>query len=164
MNDKPTADPAERQAGRIRFDVSLGPIARMFPASDWQAPQNTGGGAVFADRADEIVENVPREPEPGAAPAGTFNLDTHIHDQATGHPVPYLDVHADVAREDGTAVIDDLPLVPVARPHKGVAGLHYGNNISLDPTGRYRITIRIAAHPLIANDPITGDFTITFND
>jgi hypothetical protein len=159
---RPRVDPVEQRAGRARVDVSLGPIARMFAAEQWQDPANTGGGAVFAGRADEVIENIPTEPQAGQAPAGLFNLDSHVHDVDSGHPIPYLDVRVEVRRENGTAVFADLPLVPVARVRKGAAGLHYGNNVALAATGRYRVTVHIAAHPLISDTATRNEFTITF--
>ncbi|MGH7733275.1 MAG: iron transporter [Gemmatimonadales bacterium] len=132
--------------------MALGPVARMFPAEDWQREDNTRGGAVFAGRAGQVAVNVEREPAEGEAPAGQFNLDSHIRDAETGHPVPYLDVKVTVTR-DGEAVYEDLPLVPVARPHKGVAGFHYGNNVALDPAGSYQVALSIAAGPLAGEGP-----------
>ena len=104
--------PSELTAGRLRVDVAVGPIARMFAAEAWQRPENQGGGAVFAGRAGEVRENVDREPAADASPAGVFNFDAHVYDIESGHPVPYLDVHADV-RRDGAPVLTNLALVPV---------------------------------------------------
>ncbi|MBD2764783.1 iron transporter [Kocuria sp. cx-455] len=157
--------PETRTFGRLRVDVAVGPIARMFDAEDWQQPANAGGGAVFAGRADEVVENIAAEPGPADPPADLFNLDAHIYDVDTGHPVPYLDVAVDVIRLDGDD--DDRPeftglgLVPVARPRKGTAGLHYGNNVALDPEGSYRVWVHIGASALTGTDePSSLDFTL----
>ena len=89
-----------------------------------------------------------------------FNLDAHIHDADTGHPVPYVDVHVTVAR-DGESVFTDVALVPVARPHKGTAGRHYGNNVRLDEDGGYRVVVRLEPSPLTATtDVLEMDFTL----
>lgn len=156
--------PAERMVGRLRVDVAVGPIARMFAPEDWQRAENAEGGAVFAGRAGEVLENVDREPGPGGGPAGLFNLDAHIRDVASGHPVPYLRVTATV-RRGSDSVLTAVPLVPVARPHKGVAGLHYGNNVALDPTGAYQVTVRIAPSPLIGIEPVPElEFGLDFGE
>lgn len=141
--------PAERRIGRVRVDVGLGPIGRMFDAHNWQAPENAGGAAVFAGRATEVIENIERET--GVDPEGFFNLDAHVYDVDSGHPVPYLEVSATVTR-NGVAVLSDVPLVPVARTSKGVAGLHYGNNVALEPTGTYHVAVRIAPGPISGTD------------
>ncbi|MGH3502784.1 MAG: iron transporter [Nocardioidaceae bacterium] len=154
--------PSQRTIGHLKVDVAVGPIARMFEAATWLLPENAGGGAVFAGRAGEVRENVPAEP--ADAPPGLFNLDAHVYDAETGHPVPYLDVHIDVAR-DGTPVLSDLALVPVARPHKGTAGLHYGNNVALDPTGSYQVEVRIAAGALTGTETTERlGFVLDFDD
>jgi len=134
--------PPTQTVGRLTVDVAAGPIARMFAAEAWRQPTNAGGGAVFAGRVGEVVENVDHEPDPDRPPAGLFNLDAHIHDAGSGHPVPYLNVQVTVSRDD-EPVFTDLPLVPVARPHKGAAGLHYGNNVRLDENGGYRVVVRL---------------------
>lgn len=155
--------PSERVIGRLRVDVAVGPIARMFPAEDWQREQNAGGGAVFAGRADEVVENVDHEPGQDAGPTGLFNLDAHIHDVDSGHPVPYLEVSVSVNHE-GHSVLAGLPLVPVARPHKGVAGLHYGNNVALEPAGAYEVLLSLAPTALTGTDrEETLGFVIDFD-
>jgi hypothetical protein len=155
--------PAERAVGRLRVDVAVGPIARMSAAEDWLRAENAGGGAVFAGRAGEVIENVDREPGPDGGPAGLFNLDAHIHDVASGHPVPYLQVTATV-RRGGDSVLSAVPLVPVARPHKGVAGLHYGNNVALDPAGAYQVTVRIEPSALTGTDAVQElEFGIDFD-
>ena len=59
-------------------------------------------------------------------------------------------MHSAVSR-DGTAVFAGLEMVPVARPHKGVAGLHYGNNVALE-SGSYQVVVIIAASPLTGTD------------
>lgn len=154
--------PDQARLGRVRVDVAVGPIARMFPAEEWQRPENQGGGAVFSGRAGEVRENVDREPSAEASPAGVFNFDAHIYDIDSGHPVPYLDVHVDV-RRDGVPVLSDLALVPVARPAKGVAGLHYGNNVILDAVGTYQVTIRVGASPLAGLDQVAVvEFSLDF--
>lgn len=152
--------PKERTVGRLRVDVAAGPVARMFAAEDWQRPENAGGGAVFAGRAGEVVENVDQEPDRAHPPDGLFNLDAHIYDSASGHPVPYLDVRVDVTR-DGGPVLTDLPLVPVARPSTGASGLHYGNNVAMDPTGVYRVVVRVVAGALTGTDAM--EFTLDFD-
>lgn len=155
--------PAERIVGRLRVDVAVGPIARMFPAEDWQRAENARGGAVFAERAGEVLENVDREPGPGG-PTGLFNLDAHIHDVGSGHPVPYLRVTATV-RRGGDPMLTEVPLVPVARPHKGLAGLHYGNNVALDPSGVYQVTVWIAPSPLIGAESFPElEFSLDFEE
>lgn len=154
-----SGSPEARTVVRLRVDVAVGPIARMFAAEDWQQPANAGGGAVFAGRAGEVVENVAAEPDPADTPAGLFNLDAHIYDTDTGHPVPYLDVAVDLTRVDGAAVFTGLGLVPVARPRKGTAGLHYGNNVALDPRGSYRVRVHVAPSALTGTDqPASLDF------
>jgi hypothetical protein len=165
-----SGSPEARTAGRLRVDVAVGPIARMFAAEDWREPNNAGGGAVFAGRVGEVVENVAAEPDPADPPAGLFNLDAHIHDIDAGHPVPYLDVTVDVVRLDGTGddgdrpVFTGLPLVPVARPHKGTAGLHYGNNVALEARGSYRVRVQVAASALTGTDePASLDFVLDFD-
>lgn len=158
-----TVTPTEQRVGRLRVDVALGGIARMFPADDWRQTENTGGGAVFAGRANEVVENVARESDAERAPTGLFNLDAHVRDLDSGHPVPYLDVRVDVSR-DGVDVLKDVPLVPVARPHKGTAGLHYGNNVALEPEGLYDIVVRLAPGPLTGTDTDElAQFTVDFD-
>lgn len=158
------ATPDEQRVGRLRVAVSLGPIARMFAAAKWSDPDNAGGGAVFDGRETAVAKNVAREPDPAGPPPGLFNLDVHIHDVDSGHPVPYLDVRAALAR-NGDTVSTGFEMVPVARPTKGVAGLHYGNNVALEESGRYRIVVTIAASPLSGID---GDahceFTLDFDD
>lgn len=121
------ATPDEQRVGRLRVAVSLGPIARMFAAAKWSDPDNAGGGAIFAGSEAAVAQNVVREPDPAGPPPGLFNLDVRIHDVNSGHPVPYLDVRADLSR-NGDAVPTGFEMVPVARPTKGAAGLHYGNN------------------------------------
>jgi hypothetical protein len=159
---KLAGSPSERRLGRLRVDVGVGPIARMFPAPAWREPANATGGAVFAGRAGEVIENVAAEPQPDRAPAGLFNLDAHIHDADSGHPVPYLTVRATVRRNDGAVL--DVPLVPVARPHKGVSGLHYGNNVALEPSGRYRVAVTVEPGPLTGTETaLTLDFDLDFD-
>lgn len=159
-----SGSPEAMTVGRLRVDVAVGPIARMFAAEDWRLPDNAGGGAVFDGRAGEVVEDVAGEPDPADPPTGRFNLDAHIHDAETGHPVPYLDVHVDVATADGP-VFTGLPLVPVARPRKGTAGLHYGNNAALDPAKSYRVRVRIAPSPLTGTEESAElDFVLDFGD
>ena len=154
--------PAERVIGRVRLDVGLGPIARMFADEAWQEPDNHGGGAVFAGRSGEVIENVDHEPDPRESPVGVFNLDAHIHDAESGHPVPYLDVRVDVYR-GGVPVLQEVPLLPVARPYKGTAGLHYGNNVALEPTGIYQVLVRLAPSALTGTDALSVlDFTLDF--
>ena len=46
----------ERKVGRA--DVAAGPVAWMFGAERWQAPENASGGAVFAGRANEVQPDV----------------------------------------------------------------------------------------------------------
>ena len=145
------ATPTERVIGRVRLNVAIGPIARLFAAEAWRESDNHGGGGVFAGRVGEVVENVEREPDPSHPPVGLFNLDAHAHDVDSGHPVPYLDVRACVSR-DGVPVLPEVPLLPVARPHKGVAGLHYGNNVRLAPSGTYRVLVRLAPSALTGTD------------
>ncbi len=153
--------PSERRVGRLRVDVGVGPIARMFAAEEWQQPENAGGGAVFAGRAGEVRENVATEPAPDAAPADLFNLDAQIHDVESGHPVPYLDVRATVRQ--GGEVILDVPLVPVARPRRGTAGLHYGNNVRLMPSGRYEVAVTVQPSALTGTDAVEVlDFELDF--
>lgn len=159
---KLAAIPAEHRLGRLRVDAGVGPIARMFPAESWRGPENTDGGAVFARRVGEVRENVAAEPGTDEAPADLFNLDAHIHDATSGHPVPYLTVRAVVRR--GGQVILDVPLVPVARPYKGAAGLHYGNNVRLTPSGRYRVAVTIEPGPLTGTRTAeTLDFDLDFD-
>ena len=107
-----------------------------------------------------VGDNVDRKPDPGHPPAGLFNLDAHIHDADTGHPVPYVDVHVTVAR-DGESVFTDVALVPVARPHRGTAGRHYGNNVRLDEDGGYRVVVRLEPSPLTGTtDVLEMDCTL----
>lgn len=97
-----SGSPEARTVGRLRVDVAVGPIARMFAAEDWQRPANVGGGA---------------------------------------------------------AVFTGLGLVPVARPRKGTTGLHYGNNVTLDPGGSYRVRVRLAPSALTGTDePVSLEF------
>lgn len=159
-----SGSPQVRTAGRLRVDVAAGPVARMFAAEDWRLPDNAGGGAVFSGRASEVVENVASEADPTDPPAGLFNLDAHIHDAESGHPVPYLDVQVDVSAAH-VPVFTGLPLVPVARLHKGTAGLHYGNNVQLDPSGSYRVRVRVVPSALTGTEePVELDFTLDFGD
>jgi hypothetical protein len=156
------ATSTERVIGRVRVNVAIGPIARMFAAETWQEPGNRSGGAVFADRSSELVENVDLEPDPSDLPSGLFNLDAHIYDVDSGHPVPYLDVRVDVSR-DGVSVLREVPLLPVARPHKGVAGLHYGNNVALVPSGQYQVLLRLAPSALTGTEVTSVlEFTLDF--
>ena len=74
MANRPSVTPAKQRVGRVEVEVSLGPIARMFAAEEWQQPENAGGGAVFAGRAGEVRENVARE-DPASAPPDQFNFD-----------------------------------------------------------------------------------------
>lgn len=158
-----SASPSFQTAGNLKVDVAAGPIARMFAAEEWLDPTNAGGGAVFAGHAKDVIENIEREFEPGNAPDGLFNLDAHIYDVASGHPVPYLDVHADV-RRGSEQLFSDILLVPVARPRKGAAGLHYGNNVALDPRGRYQVTVTIAPGALSGlSEPTTLEYTLDFD-
>jgi hypothetical protein len=115
-------------------------------------------GPVFAGREAAVRENVAREPDPANFPRGLFNLDVHIHDVDSGHPVPCLDVRSNVGR-NGAAVLTGLEMVPVARPAKGVAGLQYGNNVALEEAGRYRVVVTIAPSPLTGTD---GDASCEF--
>lgn len=151
--------PGEQRMGRLTVSVSAGRAARMFAAANWREPHNAGGGAVFAGREDAIAENLPSEPDPADPPSGRINLDVHIHDVDSGHPVPYLDVRSEVSR-NGAVVFADLEMVPVARPRKGVAGLHYGNNIALDAPGSYQVVVTIAASPLTGTE---GDQRCAFS-
>ena len=41
--------PETRTFGRLRVDVAVGPIARMFDAEDWQQPANAGGNGIAQD-------------------------------------------------------------------------------------------------------------------
>ncbi|WP_162308174.1 iron transporter [Segeticoccus rhizosphaerae] len=160
---KVLGDPAVREVGRLRVDVAAGPIARMFAAEEWQRPENAGGGAVFAGRVTKVVENVEVEPDPADRPLGLFNLDAHIHDTGSGYPVPYLRVRADVTR-DGAPVLTGLPLLPVARPSKGAAGLHYGNNVALDPHGVYQVMVQLAPSALTGTErPALLEFALDFD-
>lgn len=127
------AIPTKRVIGRVRLNVAIGPIARMFAAEAWREPDNHSGGGGFAGRLGEEVENVERETDPSTPLSGLFNLDAHIHDVDSGHPVPYLDVRAAVS-QDQVPILPEVPLLPVARPHKGVAGLHHGNNVAFAPS------------------------------
>ncbi len=68
-----------------------------------------------------------------------------------GNPVPYLDVRSDVSH-NSAAVYAGVEMVSAARPHKGAAGLHYGNNIALDASGSYQVVAIIAASPLTGTD------------
>jgi hypothetical protein len=113
------AVPGEQQVGRLRVAVSLGPLARMFAAAQWRDPDNTGGGAVFAGREGRFARTW-REPDPANFPRGLFNLDVHIHDVDSGHPVPYLDVRADVSR-NGAAVLTGLEMVLAPQGGGGTA-------------------------------------------
>lgn len=64
---------------------------------------------------------------------------------------------------NGAAVLTGLEMVPVARPAKGVAGLHYGNNVALEEAGRYRVVVTIAASPLTGTDGDEScEFTLNF--
>lgn len=158
------ARPAERMIGRARVDVAVGPIARMFAAEVWREPGNQGGGAVFGGRSGEVIENVEREPDASDLPAGVFNLDAHIRDADSGHPVPYLDVRVNV-RRDGVQVLGEVALLPVARPPKGVAGLHYGNNVALEPAGVYQVLVRVAPSALTgAGAASVLEFTLDFSN
>lgn len=155
--------PVEQTVGRLCVDIALGRIARMYAAEDWQQSQNAGGGAVFAGRAGEVLENVDSEPAPEVATPGLFNLDAHVHDLDSGHPVPYLDAHVDVTKA-GAEILKDVPLVPVARAHKGTAGLHYGNNVALDAIGTYDVVLRLAPSPLTGTEQVEAlNFTVTFD-
>lgn len=139
--------PRTRTAGRVSVDVGAGPIARMFPADAWREVGNTAGGAVFDGRCGEVVASFDEESDREHPPAGLFNLDAHIHDTETGHPVPYRDVHVTLTH-GGDEVFSSLPLVPVARPYKGTAGLHYGNNVLLYESGGYRVVVQLEPSPL----------------
>lgn len=158
------AVPGEQRMGRLRVTVSLGPIARRIAAAKWSEPDSAGGEAVFAGREAAVATNVADEPNPVSPPPGLCSLDVHIHDDDSGHPVPYLDVRADLSR-NGDAVLSGFEMVPAARPAKGVAGLHYGNNIALEESGRYRIVVIIAASPLTGADGDTHcELTLDFDD
>jgi len=67
-----------------------------------------------------VRKNVAREPDPANFPRGLFNLDVHIHDVDSGHPVPYLDVRADVSR-NGAAVLTGLEMVLAPQGGGGTA-------------------------------------------
>lgn len=158
-----TASPPFQTIGNLKVDVAAGPIARMFAAEAWLEPANAGGGAVFSGRAGEVIENIVREAGQDASPEGLFNLDAHIYDTASGHPVPYLDVRADLQRGDHR-VFTGIPLVPVARPWKRVAGLHYGNNVAIEPTGTYRVVVHISAGALTGTVSVSDlAFTLDFD-
>lgn len=162
MTTKPSITPSTQRIGRVEVELSLGSIARMFAAEEWEQPDNAVGGAVFAGRVHEVLLNLPRDTGDVAGPADQFNLDAKICDPERHHPVPYLDVRAEVSR-DGQAVLTDIPLVPVARPQRGVDGFHYGNNVRLAPSGRYDVVVRIAAGPLVGADPLpAARFSVAF--
>lgn len=118
MSDRPRIQPQSRRVGRVEVELSPGPIARMFPAEEWEQDENSVGGAVFAGRTGEVMLNLAQDGEGVAKPHDQFNLDAKIHDPELKHPVPYLDVRVDVER-DGETVLRDVSLVPVARPQRG---------------------------------------------
>lgn len=147
-----SSTPAERRLGG-RVDVAVGPIARMFAAEDWPHAENAGGGTVFAGLVGEVIENVDREPEPGAEPVGLFNLDPHMHNVASGHPVPHLTMTVTRTR-GGEPALTEVPVVLVARPHKGIAGPHDGNNVALEPAGVYLMRVRLEPSGLTGTETV----------